>query len=95
MAYSIKNTRNTEIDSVPDGVMKTTTFGIQIPGKNFGSYGESIGQTLLHILENFACPNTGANLPNPANTSVNLTSPAIGQLWYDTTNSKLRVWNGT
>ena len=94
MSYSIKNTRNTEIDSVPDGVIKTTAFGIQIPGKNFTSYGEAIGQTLLHILENFACPNSGSNTPNPANASVDLTSPAIGQLWYDTTNSKLRVWNG-
>lgn len=95
MVYSIKNTRNTEIASIPNSVLTTTAFGIQIPGKNYTNYGEAVGQDLLHILENFACPNNGSDAPNPANTNVNLASPVTGQLWYDTTNSKLRVYNGT
>lgn len=95
MPYSLKNTRNTEVETVADNILKTTSFGIRVPGKNFAGYGEAVGQTLLHILENFASPNNGSNLPNPTNSAVSLTSPAVGQLWYDTTNLKLRVWNGT
>ena len=95
MVYSIKNTRNTEVDSIPNNVLKTTQFGIRIPGKNYTNYGEAVGQTLLHILENFACPNNGSDQPNPSNANVDLSSPQTGQLWYDTTNAKLRVYNGT
>ena len=94
MVYSIKNTRNTEIDTVSDNTLKTTDFGIRIPGKNFSGYGEAIGQSLTHILESFACPNNGSDLPNPSNPAVSLTSPVEGQLWFDTTNAKLRVYNG-
>ncbi len=95
MVYSLKNTRNTEVDTVADNILKTTSFGIRVPGKNFAGYGEAIGQTLLHMLENFACPNNGSDLPNPTNSAVNLTSPALGQLWFDTTNLTVRVWDGT
>ena len=95
MTYSIKNTRNTEVDTVADNTLKTTAYGIRVPGKNYSGYGEAVGQTLLHILENHACPNNGSNLPNPTNSSVNLTTPNVGQLWYDTTNDKLRAWDGS
>lgn len=96
MVYSIKNTRNTEIDTVADNIMKVTNFGLRIPGKNYTSgYGESVAQNWLHIMENFACPNNGSDQPNPTNTNVNLTNPTTGQQWYDTSNNKMRVWNDT
>ena len=45
-------------------------------------YGESIAENFLHLLENFS--NTAAP-----------TKPVIGQLWYDGTTSRLKVYNGT
>lgn len=93
MAFSVKNTRNTEIDTIANNVLKTTNYGIRIPGKNFSGYGEAIAQTLLHILENHAAPNDGNDNPNPSNPAVDLSSPVDGQLWYDTSNRKLRVYD--
>ena len=95
MSYSIRNTRNTETTVVANNTLQVTTFGIRIPGRNFAGYGEAIGQSLLHIVENFACPNNGSDIPNPTNPSVDLSSPVEGQLWFDTTDVKLRVWDGS
>ena len=95
MVYSIKNTRNTEVETVADSILKVTDFGLRIPGKNYtAGYGEAVAQNWLHIIENFACPNNGSDLPVPTNTSVSLTTPVLGQQWYDTTNSKMRAWDG-
>ena len=95
MTYSIRNSRDIEIDTILNASLKTSTYGIQIPGENYEGYGEAIGQTLMHLVENFACPNSGTDTPNPANANVVLTNPVIGQIWYDTSNSNLWVYNGT
>ena len=94
MAYSIKDTRNNTVDTIADQVVTTTDYGIQLPGKNYAGYGDPIVQTLYHLLENFACPNSGSDTPVPINPIVSLSNPTDGQLWFDTTNSKLRIWNG-
>lgn len=95
MAYSIRNTRNTEVASIANNTLQVTTFGIRIPGKNYVGYGEAIGQSLLHILENHAAPNSGSDTPTTTNPAVDLSSPVDGQLWYDLTNKKLRVYDST
>ena len=93
MTYRIKDTRNILTNSVPSNVEQKTTYGLNFVGKLKEDHGEILFENYLHILENFACPNNGSDFPNPSNPNVDLTSPKEGQLWYDTTNRKLRVWD--
>jgi len=67
--------------TVQDGVVNTQT-DLNLIGKGYAGYGESIAENFLHLLENFS--NTTAP-----------TKPIQGQLWWDSTNSKLQVYNGT
>ena len=67
--------------TVQDGVVNTQT-DLSFIGKGYAGYGESIAENFLHLLENFS--NTAAP-----------TKPVIGQLWYDGTTSRLKVYNGT
>lgn len=64
---------------VNDGTVDTTT-SLSLIGKNYTNFGELLNEDLLHLLENFA--NTSA----PSN-------PTEGQLWYDTTNSILKLYD--
>ena len=67
--------------TVQDGVVNTQT-DLSFIGKGYAGYGESIAENFLQLLENFS--NTTAP-----------TKPIQGQLWWDSTNSKLQVYNGT
>ena len=65
---------------VNDGVVDTST-SINLIGKNYSRFGEILNENMLQLLENFA------NSTAPSN-------PAEGQLWYDTTNSQLMLYDG-
>jgi len=67
--------------TIQDGVVNTQT-DLSLIGKGYAGYGESIAENFLQLLENFS------------NTSAP-TKPVSGQLWWDSTNSKLQVYNGT
>ena len=67
--------------TVQDGVVNTQT-DLSFIGKGYAGYGESIAENFLQLLENFS------NTSSP-------TKPIQGQLWWDSTNSKLQVYNGT
>ena len=67
--------------TVQDGVVNTQT-DLSFIGKGYAGYGESIAENFLQLLENFS------------NTSAP-TKPISGQLWWDSTNSKLQAYNGT
>ena len=64
---------------VNDGTIDTST-SLGLIGKNYTRFGETLNENLLHLLENFA--NTSA----PSN-------PSEGQLWYDTSNSLLKLYD--
>jgi hypothetical protein len=51
-------------------------------GRNFAGYGIAINQNFVKLLEN----SSAATAP---------TNPLIGQLWWDSTNRHLTVWQGT
>lgn len=53
---------------------------LTFPGRNVTGYGQIIAENFLHILENFASSNQPVN-------------PVEGQLWYDTTNGVLQLWD--
>ena len=84
MAYTVNKTNSSSSPNqytVQDGVVNTQT-DLSFIGKGYAGYGEVIAENFLHLLENFS------------NTSAP-SKPIQGQLWWDSTNSKLQVYNGT
>ena len=84
MPYTVNKTNSSASPSsytVSDGVVNTQT-DLSLIGKGYAGYGETIAENFLHLLENFA------------NTSAP-TKPIIGQLYYDSTNNRLKVYNGS
>ncbi len=80
MPYTIdfSNSGKTAI-VVNDGTIDTST-SIGLIGKNFTRFGETLNENMLHLLENFANGNAPSN-------------PTEGQLWYDSTNSQLKIYD--
>ena len=84
MSYTVNKTNSSASPNaytVQDGVVNTQT-DLSFIGKGYAGYGELIAENFLHLLENFSNPSAP-------------TKPITGQLWWDSTNSKLQVWNGT
>jgi len=84
MAYTVNKSNNSASPNqytVQDGVVNSQT-DLSFIGKGYAGYGESIAENFLHLLENFS------NTSQP-------TKPIEGQLWWDSTNGKLKVYNGT
>jgi len=67
-----------------------TDTNVSLVGQNFTGYGDEIATNFLQMLENFAA-DTAPNL----NPRVPGSSAITGQLWYDTANAVLKVYNGT
>jgi len=82
MSYIIKKTNGQVLITLQDGTLDTTKTSITLVGKNYPGYGEIANDNLVRLLENFA------NNVSPAN-------PLAGQIWYDTGNARLSVYNGS
>jgi hypothetical protein len=82
MSYSIVKTDGTQLTAVVDGTIDQITTDITLIGKNATAYGLSMNDNFIHMLENFA----NTTQPN---------HPIKGQLWYDTQQEKLKVYDGT
>ena len=78
--YTINNPGGTILTTINDGVVDTTTT-VKLIGRQYQNYGEPINENLIKLLENSANPNAPGN-------------PLEGELWYDTTNSSLKVNRG-
>lgn len=81
MAYTVNKTSGALLATVSDGTVDNST-DLTFIGKNYSGYGELLNENFVKILENFA--NTSA----PA-------SPIAGQIWWDTSSSLLKVYNGS
>ena len=81
MAYVINNTRGTAITTITDGTVDNTT-SLQLFGKSYSGFGEGLNENLVKLLEN------SANSAAPS-------APLAGELWYDTTTSQLKVYDGS
>ena len=84
MAYTVNKTNSSSSPNqytVQDGVVNTQT-DLSLIGKGYAGYGELIAENFLHLLENFA--NTTAP-----------TKPITGQLWYDSSDNRLKVYTGS
>jgi hypothetical protein len=82
MSYILNKTDGSILTEIVDGSIDQTATDLTLIGKNSSSYGEFLNENLIHILENFA--NTSA--PN---------FPVAGQLWFDTSENRLKVYDGT
>lgn len=65
---------------VEDGTLNKEV-SVQFVGQGYTGFAPIIANDLLHLLENFAAP-------------IEPTNPVQGQLWYDTQNAVLKVWDG-
>jgi hypothetical protein len=81
MSYIIYNTSGTVLTTIPSGKINTSTSSITLVGRDVLNYGKYYNQNLIDMLTNFA--NVSALPPE---------HPLPGQLWYDTTYNKLKVY---
>jgi hypothetical protein len=81
MAYVINKSDGTAFTTLQDSTIDTTS-SLTLVGRNYIGYGEIQNENFLFLLENFA--NTTAP-----------TRPVSGQLWFDTTDNVLKVYDGT
>lgn len=75
---------------------------ITLFGRKKLQYGTQLNQNILHLLEHFACPENSANPGNPDLDAASadqisnvkfLTNPIDGQLWFNSTQDCLFVYN--
>ena len=82
MAYTINKTDGSILIQLDDSKIDQLSTDLTLIGKNVSNYGEVFNENLVHLLENFA----NSSAPN---------YPIIGQIWYDTTDSRLKVYDGS
>jgi len=82
MTYSFNLSNGFTPVTVPTGNIKTT-YSLGLVGRNTTDYGLTIAKNTVHHLENFA------------HTSAPSGSPLVGQLWYDSSESLIRVYDGS
>jgi len=82
MSYTIKLTNGNTLTELIDGTINQTSTDLTLISKNSTGYGLYINDNFVHLLENFA------NTSQPNN-------PIAGQLWFDTTQNRLKVYDGS
>lgn len=69
------------IKALPDGLLDTTSTSLTLLGRNVTNFGEAVNENFVKLLENFASP-------------LQPEFALLGQIWYDTSSSKLKVYDG-
>ena len=82
MSYQLNKTDGTLLLDLIDGQIDTASTNLTLVGRNYTGYGEYFNENFIKLLENFS--NTAA----PSN-------PVTGQLWWDSTEQRLKVFDGT
>jgi hypothetical protein len=80
MAYTINLTNGTTFATITDGTVNSAS-SMTLIGKNYAGYGQFLDDNFIHLLEN------SANATAP-------TAPLTGQLWWDSTNTLLKIYAG-
>jgi len=81
MSYTINLTDGALFATIADGTINTAS-SMTLVGKNYAGYGQFLDTNFIHLLEN------ASNTTPPG-------APLTGQLWWDSGNGLLKVYNGT
>lgn len=81
MSYKINLTDGTLLVDLVDGRIDNETTDLVLVGRNYTGYGEYFNENFVRLLENFK------NVAPPS-------TPLTGQLWYDTSEGRLKVYTG-
>jgi hypothetical protein len=81
MTYNINKTDGSLLAEIVDSSVDTTATDLSLIGKNVTGYGQFINENFVKLLENFS--STAA----PGN-------PITGQIWFDLTENRLKVYDG-
>lgn len=82
MSYNLNKTDGSLLVELIDGRLDTSTTNLVLIGKNYQGFGEFLNENFIKLLESFA------NTAPPSN-------PIRGQIWYDTAEGRLKVYDGT
>jgi len=82
MSYTITLTNGTALLSLADGTQDSNTTSLNLIGRNFSGFGLLQNENFIKLLENFS-----------NNTAP--TNPLLGQLWWDSANKELKVYQGS
>ena len=81
MTYRINKTDGSILADVLDESIDVTTTDITLIGKSVPFYGEYVNENFIRLLEKFASKHAPSQ-------------PIEGQLWYDKTDKRLKVYDG-
>jgi hypothetical protein len=81
MAYKINKTDGSLLTEVLDSTFDHIATDLTLIGKNASNFGEHLNENFVKLLENFA----STSQPN---------NPLTGQIWYDTSELRLKVYSG-
>lgn len=82
MAYQINKTAGALLVNLADGQIDTTSSDLTLVGRGYTGFGEAFNENFIALLENFASASAPAK-------------PLAGQIWWDTSNQRLKVYTGT
>jgi len=80
MSYTITLANGNTLAVVADQSFDKVSSSLTLIGKNVNAYGQYVNENFVGLLENFA------NIAEPLN-------PLTGQLWYDTSEQRLKVYS--
>jgi len=82
MSYQLNKTDGTLLIDLVDGQIDTASTNLTLVGRNYSGYGEYFNENFIKLLENF-------------NSTASPSNPLTGQLWWNSTDQRLQVYNGT
>ena len=82
MSYKLNKTDGSILTDLVDGTVDTTSSDLTLIGRNYSGFGEFLNENFIKLLENFSSSDAPQN-------------PIRGQLWYDTSENKLKIYNGS
>ena len=94
--YILKHTDSNKLKiSVPKSSLVVDEYDIALVGKTRLEYGEIFNENVLHVLENFACPEGAPNIPDYTVAFASLLeNPVEGQIWYNSTRERPYIFDG-
>lgn len=82
MSYQINKSDGSLLVDLIDGIVDTNSTDLTLVGRNYVGFGEQFNENFVKLLENFAAGFAPSN-------------PITGQIWYDTNNGRIKVYNGS